>query len=586
MPPWEKYSAPSGGPWAKYGGDPGKLSLGQHVVGALSKVNAAIPFGDEIAAGVQTGVNALSGKAKTNLVDDYKDSLAKQRSYEATYDKAAPVASALASGTGDALSMLVPAGRSANALAAAPRITNMARGAVTAGLTGAAYAVADRGTVQERVKAASDAVKDPVTLALGAAGGALAPARKSAPKQRVRQDIVDLRAKGVDVTPGQAAGGLLKGVEDAATSLPIVGGAIQDARLANLGTFNHAVANEALKPIGKRVPASVAPGHETVAYVERALGGEYDKIIPKGGVKIDPEFGTGLGDLSDIVSTMQPRNQKRLANILDQRLKSRFEGGQMDGPTYQRVQSELKYEINRFSGKGDADEQAIGEALKGVSTALQDAAARQNPAFAARKRAIDRGYAEFKRLQGATVATGAAADGVFSAGQYGGAIKKADKSLDKGRYARGDALGQDLAGSAARVLPSSVPDSGAATRSAIGAVVSAPAVIGAGFATGGPVGALSAAGGIAGTVGALKLASKAYTPRAIEAFNKALDETISAQASKAALTELAQLAAKDSKLEPLYREASIRLSRAAGAYRGNAEGQPGTNALAPANSAR
>jgi len=573
--------------WAK--ANPKKLSIGDHIEGALSKVNRAIGVGDEIAGALRTGENALMGKipaGKTlggtlsNVKKDFDQSMATQRGIEDRYTQRAPIAANLATGTGNALTMLVPAGKTAQALETAPRITNMARGAVTAGLTAAGYAAADKGTVGERLSAASRAVRDPITLGLGAAAGALAPARKSVPKARISQDVVDLRAKGVDLTPGQASGGLAKGMEDAATSLPILGGAIQDARAANLGTFNHAVANEALKPVGKRVPKTVSPGHETVAFTERALQSEYDKLIPDGGVRADGEFGTAITGLSDVVQTLQPVNQRRLKGILDQRLLSRMGNGELDGAMYQRVQSELKREATRFSGSGDPDHRAMGEAIQGVSDALKDAAARQNPAFAAKKARVDRGWAEFKRLQAATVAAGAGENGVFSAGQYGGAIKRGDKSLDKGRMARGDALGQDLAGAALRVLPSKVPDSGTATRGAIGALVSAPATIGAGFATGGLPGGLAAAGGIGATVGGLKLASKAYSPQAIEAFNKVLDDRISRQEAREALTELANMAARDPKIAPLYKEAAARLSRGIGVARASAAGQ---NALMPAN---
>jgi len=575
--------------WAKTA-PPKKLTAGQNVVGFMSKVNAAVPLADEIRVGLQTGVNALSGKinfgknpgeAANALAQDYKKSMGEQRSYERIYDERAPLAANFATGSGNALTMFVPGSKGVQALATAPRAVNMARGAVTAGLTGAAYAAADRGTASERLAAASKAVRDPVTLALGAGAGALAPARKAAkPKPRISQDVVDLRAKGVDLTPGQAAGGIVKGIEDAATSLPIVGGSIQDARLANLGTFNKAVANEALKPIGRRVPSTVNPGNETVAYVERTLGDEYKKLIPTGGVRVDDELGAGVAALNDITATMDVKNKRKLENVLKVRFLDHFKDGALDGQAYQVAQEKLRLEMERYAKSSDPDSQAIGQALKLVKEQLQEAAARQNPSFATKKAQIDRGWAEFKRLQGATTATGAASDGIFSAGQYGGAIKRADKSLDKGRFARGDAMGQDLAGAAGRVLPSSVPDSGTATRGAIGALVSAPAAIGTGIATGGPIGGAAAAGGIAATIGGLKMASKAYSPKAIEVFNRALDERISSQEARIALRELADMAAKDPKLAPLLQEASARLSRSAGAVTSNAQPR---NALVPAN---
>jgi hypothetical protein len=47
-----------------------------------------------------------------------------------------------------------------------------------------------------------------------------------------------------------------------------------------------------------------------------------------------------------------------------------------------------------------------------------------------------------------------------------------------------------------------------------------------------------------------------------------------------ALTELANMAARDPKIAPLYQEAAARLARVAGAMRSSEQGQ---NALLPAN---
>lgn len=571
-------------------GGPQKLSAGQNVVGFMSKVNAAIPLADEIAGGLQTGVNALTGKIKFGnsageavnaVADDYKQSMGKQRAYEAEYERRAPMAANLGTGTGNALTMLVPGGKAVQTFANAPRAANMARGAVVAGLTGAGYAATDRGTASERLAAASRAVRDPATLAFGAGAGALAPSRKSTkPRQGINQDVVDLRAKKVDLTPGQAAGGFLKGVEDAATSFPIVGPAIQEARLTNLGSFNRAAANDSLKQIGKRLPDDVEPGTKTVDYLQKTFSDEYDNLIPTGGVGFDDKFGPSITSLDDFTATMDKGSIRKFQNIVKVSFLDHFKDGALNGPAYQTAHSKLGKEIERFSKSSRPDDISTVNGLKFLQEQLREAAARQNPKFALTKAKVDRGYAEFKRIQAASVSTNAAADGVYSAGQYGSSIKRADKSLDKGRYAKGEAMGQDLARSAGRVLPSSVPDSGTATRGALVALASAPSAVAAGFTAGGIPGALMSAGGIATTVGGLKLASKAYTPQAIAAFNKVLDQRISGQQARIALQELADMAAKDPKLVPLLQEASARLSRSAGAV--NANAQP-RNALLPAN---
>jgi hypothetical protein len=147
-----------------------KRSLMQNATGFMANVNRGLGIGDELAGAVGSGVNMLAGRQV----------FAPQRQLEDQYAQEHPSASALARGTGSAAT-------AANAFAQAPRAVNAVRGAVTSGLVGAGYAAADRGTLGERVQAASDAanpLKNPVGFTLGALGGALAPAARRTPKPK------------------------------------------------------------------------------------------------------------------------------------------------------------------------------------------------------------------------------------------------------------------------------------------------------------------------------------------------------------------------------------------------------------------
>lgn len=544
-------------------------SLMQNVTGAMAQFNRGLGIGDELAAAGNTATNVLMGKTPlSGVVGDYTNSLAKQRAYENSFAQDHPHVAALARGTGMAATAAIPGGDTANAFAQAPRVVNMARGATTAGLTAAGYAAADAGTPAERLKAASDAATNPLVLGLGAVGGALAPAasRPTAPKSKISQDVIDLRARGVQLTPGQAKGGIAKAAEDAMTSTPILGTAIQDARHAGMESFNHAVANEALAPVGEQVPANIPAGHQTVAYVEKKLGELYDQTIPQGGVVADTPMKEALATrLGEIAQDMTPEGRQRLGQILDNRVTSRFDAGGdvIDGKTFQRVHSELGASKARFSASQDADQRAIGDALGVVQEEMRNAAARQNPDFAEQKDAIDQGYALFKRMQGAAASPGAEG-GVFTGAQYGGAVRRGDRSLDKGASARGAALGQGLADSARAVLPSKLPDSGTATRGAYVMGASAPASIISSTVAGGPGAGLATAAGYGATLGGLKLASKAYSPEAIAAANRALDGRISRQQQAQAMNQLRTLAANDPAVSGLYREVAARLSRTLG----------------------
>lgn len=540
---------------------PQKRTLSQDVSGFMANVNRGSGIGDEIAAGFKTGANMLAGRASLSDVPGaYKNALAEQRALEDDFMAAHPKLANLARGTGMAPTVLLPAGGGANVFAQGGRAMNAIRGATSAGLSGAAYSAVDAGTPEERLTAASETATNPLVLGAGAVAGRFAtPAHAKAAK--VRPEVAALRERGVPLTPGQAKGGLAKTAEDAFTSTPILGTAIQEARGAGLDAYNRAWGDEALSSVGERLPDNIPAGHETVAFVQKRLGELYDKTIPGRSIAVDEPFKANIAQrLGDIAQDMTDQGRQRLAQILQQRVSDRVGGAQaVTGEQFQRIMSELSTVKGRFSGSQDADQRAIAEGIEAFQDEMRQAAARQDPQFAEAKTAIDRGYATFKRLQSAAGSVGAEG-GVATPAQFGGAVRRADKSVDKGRYAAGEAFGQDMAGAGRAVLPSKTPDSGTAGRGAWAMIASAPAAI----LTGGA----PAAAGYAATLGGLKLASKAYAPEAIAAFNRALDARISSQQQRAAVDELRQLAARDPRVADLYREAVARLTRAPGVIGG------------------
>lgn len=160
-----------------------KRSVVENVTGFMSKVNRGLGIGDELAAGADFAINALSGRQAS-----FSDSLAKQRATEDTYQAEHPHYAAAATGIGNALTMAAPVGPGAQAFATGGRAVNALRGATVAGLSGAGYAAVDRGSLGERAAAAATAAQDPLTLALGGGFGALAKPRA----QRVKPAVPTL----------------------------------------------------------------------------------------------------------------------------------------------------------------------------------------------------------------------------------------------------------------------------------------------------------------------------------------------------------------------------------------------------------
>lgn len=548
-----------------------KRSPLEDATGFLAKVNRGLGVGDEMAAGVATIADVATGRAPISQAGNaFQRNMANQRRIEDTYQAAHPNMAALATGTGNALTAVVPGGETANAFAQSSRIANAGRGAVAAGLTAAGYAGADRGTLRERLAAASSAATNPIVLGLGAAGGALGPARART-KPKIDPNVSLLAKEGIQMTPGQMHGGLAKSAEDMATSTPILGDAIQAARQGGIESFGRAAVNRALKPIGSELPEGLT-GHAAIAHAQGALGEAYDSLLPEIGVQIDPAFVQDVRGLAPVLETLTPESQKRFEGILRSRVSARVNtnSGVLDGATYKQVQSELGKEISRFSVSQDPDHRAIGEGLGIVRDALKGAAARQNPQFAERLAKVDEGYAYLVRAEGAAAKAGA--DGVFTPTQYDAAVKATNATVRKRGYAAGKALGQDLAKAGRAVLPSKLPDSGTAKRGLLNYAIAAPgAAIGAG--AGGPLGAVA---GLGATAGGLSLASKAYSPRAIELANRALDNRISRQEASAVLAEMSRLGGEDAQL---YRQVLTRLGRTTAVTAASATSRP-SNALA------
>lgn len=196
-------------------------TLADDVSGFMANVNRGTVVGDEMAAGLKTAGNVLTGHVPIqNVLSDFNTSMASQRQTEDSYAQAHPHLAALARGGGMAATMAVPG---SNALAGGSLAGNIARGATTAGLTAAGYAAADRGTPQERLKAASSAAMNPVVLGLGAAGGALATPRAQTVAKPPVPTVEDLQGaktaayrsadnSGVQYTP-EAFGGLVSDIK-------------------------------------------------------------------------------------------------------------------------------------------------------------------------------------------------------------------------------------------------------------------------------------------------------------------------------------------------------------------------------------
>jgi hypothetical protein len=309
----------------------------------------------------------------------------------------------------------------------------------------------------------------------GLFGGAMpvvtgALGRVISPKAASNPQLAQMKAEGIRPTIGQTLGGMANTIEEKAQIIPIMGDAISRARQRSVEDLNRAAFNRALAPLGEKLPANVGIGNEAVEYTRKALGQAYDNLVPKLATQADEPFMSQVGNLRAMVAegAIDPKYARKFDQILADRVLGKFQGqGSMTGETVKSTQEHLTKEIQRFAQSQDPDARLLGDALKELGGQLNSLVSRTNPQYAKELASVNTGYANFKRLQKAASSV-AAEDGVFTPAQLHSAVKAADRSKDKARFAEGVAMMQDLSAPAKAMLGNKVPDSGTAGRLMLG----------------------------------------------------------------------------------------------------------------------
>jgi hypothetical protein len=290
-----------------------------------------------------------------------------------------------------------------------------------------------------------------------------------------------LMAEGVTPTTGQILGGGYKRFEEGLTSIPVIGDYIKSAQARAVEQLSTAAFNRALKPIGTSLPSGTT-GREAVQFVSDKLDDAYGKLLPKMTVVQDTPFQTEISNLRNMVDggAINQSSKDFFNKWIDGNVLNKFQGqNAITGQTLKQVQSDLRETISRLAASTDSDQRLIGEALKETQDQVRQLVIRNNPQFSKELKAIDTGYANFKRVEKAAALTGAE-EGVFSPAQLQSAVRAMDKSKDKSRFATGEALMQDLSETGKTVLGNKLPDSGTPYRS-LAALIASGGAAGAGY---------------------------------------------------------------------------------------------------------
>lgn len=282
-----------------------------------------------------------------------------------------------------------------------------------------------------------------------------------------------LYEEGVRPTPGQRFGGAIGVAEEALSSTPILGGLVRSARQGARDQFETGAFNQALRDIGKELPADQPFGTRAHAFAQKAFDKAYGKVRKRMQFVRDAQFDVDLQailkDADD--GALSQEATRQLKRIIASQVDRRAPQGIMSGDAFKDAQSFLGARLRAIRNTVGAD-QELGDALERLSSAIDSAARRNSPAKVVQALdATDSGYAKLVRIEEAARRLGGEA-GRFTPAQFDSAVQRASggQAARSKAYLRGDALMQDY-GTAGRSLMDTLPNSGTADRVMLGQAI-------------------------------------------------------------------------------------------------------------------
>lgn len=372
---------------------------------------------------------------------------------------------------------------------------------------------AARGAVEGAVASALIGQGDPIKdLGYGAAGGAIgAPIGRALGKipggfGQVSDDAANLLREGVPTTPGQAArdtlgGNVVRHLEEASTSIPVVGSYIAGLRGKGLTALRKRAVSEALPPGMLLPPKAGEQPLKALELVKQEFSKRYDKIlknIPKGSMVLASQSPDDVlrqtvpvnyaDDVFQNAYTKEDYITKDRLQFVKNYIKRKLDMPGMSARQVFKVQSDLRQKARRIYEKTakTAEEEAEADVytraadfvLNDLSNGIPEGKSLQ---------ILRRPYRNFVTLERE----------VSKLKGYGETLSP--KGIQKAAMKAGNKPLEDVARAGGSVLPSQTPDSGTAGRIAAMSLLGA----GGGYAQGQDLGSTlrgAALGGLAAGV--------------------------------------------------------------------------------------
>jgi len=326
-------------------------------------------------------------------------------------------------------------------------------------------------------------------LPLGqAASRIVQPMTPSLPAQRLLgKDIVPTIGQAAD--QGTLLGRLARSTEEKLASVPLLGDIIKNARMRPFEEVNLA----ALKTVN---PDAKAIGHAGLAQAEEHVSSLYDSALGKftAGVSADRPFAAAALNAADNPALLlRPAQKRQYGEFVNGVVNKAFaeNEGTIDAQLAKKIDSEIGARARSLRSSSVTSERDLGQAFQSLQSAWRDLITRNAPSQEVLAELADanRKYANFVRIRDAAASPGAK-EGVFSPAQLQAAVRRGDRTVGHGGFAKGEALMQDLSGPAKAVLQDSMPNPTTADRLLLAHMLTHPASAGVGIASAIPAAAL------------------------------------------------------------------------------------------------
>ena len=310
---------------------------------------------------------------------------------------------------------------------------------------------------------------DPLDRTIGTTIGGLTGGTLQKVAPYATESAKKLIKRGVPVTVGDAVGGGLKRLEEAMTSVPLLGSSIASAKQRSKIGFDRTIFEEVLEPlksigVNPKQIVKGKTGNELYDAVEKVVTKAYDDVVPTLNLPNRQLVQSKIDDaIYNSAETLDDNLEKVFFKDLEKIIYSKFDAdGNITGEGFKQAVSQLRTKARKIGASQPTlfSDDLIGS-YKNVENSLIDILKITNPSQKVKLDAIDK---SFKRLLPVERSVIQSEGGEFTADQVLKNIKKADTSLRNKDFARGKADMQPLVRAGQETIKQRLPNSGTADR--------------------------------------------------------------------------------------------------------------------------